>query len=376
MLRTAPCFRTPLARAADEFALTTVLLFIAVTIVRWLRDPASPLYIADLNGALAVIGVLSGAILIGLILGPAGRRSGGHMNPAVTVGLWLMDAFPGRSVPLYVLAQLAGSVAGTGLARLLWGRSALSLVGYGAVKPAPTWHPESVFIAEAGAVTLLILVVGLFLAHRGLARLLPQVIGLFVSLVIAILGPLSGGSINPARQLGPAAFSGQNTCLWIYLVAPIVGAVLGALAHRLLIRLPRTREHALMPGTRTLGRGTAEQKRFRQSRAPASPKLFRWRSLAPAGRDTIQEVEGQFGYLVACAFQHEVPAVEQVDLRIRYVVGEGAGAVRPEGWISLAPGSQNRRAPAPQVLVQGRVERRIRCVVADQRELDRVVTRP
>jgi hypothetical protein len=123
MLRTALCFRTPLARAADEFALTTVLLFIAVTIVRWLRDPASPLYIADLNGALAVIGVLSGVILIGLILAPAGRRSGGHMNPAVTVGLWLMDAFPGRSVPLYVLAQLAGSMAGTGLARLLWGRA-------------------------------------------------------------------------------------------------------------------------------------------------------------------------------------------------------------------------------------------------------------
>jgi glycerol uptake facilitator-like aquaporin len=251
MLRTAPCFRRPLARAADEFALTTVLLFIAVTIVRWLRDPASPLYIADLNGALAVIGVLSGVILTGLILAPPGRRSGGHMNPAVTVGLWLMDAFPGRSVPLYVLAQLAGSVAGTGLARLLWGRAALSLIGYGAVRPAPTWHPESVFIAEAGTVTLLILVVGLCLAHRGLARLLPQVIGLFVGLVIAILGPLSGGSINPARQLGPAAFSGQNTCLWIYLVAPIVGAVLGGLVHRLLIRLPRTREHALMPGSRT-----------------------------------------------------------------------------------------------------------------------------
>jgi glycerol uptake facilitator-like aquaporin len=121
MLSTAPYSRIPLARAADEFALTTVLLFIAVTIVRWLRDPASPLYIADLNVALAVIGVLSGAILTGLILAPAGRRSGGHMNPAVTVGLWLMGAFPGRSVPPYVLAQLAGSVAGTGLARLCGG---------------------------------------------------------------------------------------------------------------------------------------------------------------------------------------------------------------------------------------------------------------
>jgi glycerol uptake facilitator protein/aquaporin Z len=133
----------------------------------------------------------------------------------------------------------------------MWGHAALSLVGYGAVGPATTWQPESVFVAEAGSLTLLILVVGFFLARRGHARLLPPVIGLFVGLVIAFLGPLSGGSINPARQLGPAALSGHTTCLWIYLVAPIVGAVLGASVHRLLIRPPRMREHALMSGSRT-----------------------------------------------------------------------------------------------------------------------------
>jgi glycerol uptake facilitator-like aquaporin len=250
MVRTASYSRIPLARAADEFALTTVLLFIAVTLVRWLRDPASPLYIADLNAALAVIGVLSGAILTGLILAPPGRRSGGHMNPAVTVGLWLMDSFPGRNVLPYVLAQLGGSLAGTGLARLLWGPAALSLVRYGAVGPAPAWQSGAVFVAEAGTVILLILVVGFLLAPRSHA-VLPYVIGVFVGLVIVFLGPLSGGSINPARQLGPAAFSGQNICLWIYLVAPVAGAVLGALVHRLLIRRPRTREHVLMPGVRT-----------------------------------------------------------------------------------------------------------------------------
>ena len=173
------------------------------------------------------------------------------LNPAVTVGLWLMDAFPGRSVPPYLLAQLAGSAAGTGLARVLWGRTALSLVSYGAVRPASAWQPESVFAAEAGSLTLLILVVGFLLARRGPARVLAPVIGVFVALVIAFLGPLSGGSINPARQLGPAALSGQTTCLWIYLVAPVVGAALGALVYRLLIRPSPTREHALMPGSRT-----------------------------------------------------------------------------------------------------------------------------
>jgi glycerol uptake facilitator protein/aquaporin Z len=74
------------------------VLFLAVTIVRWLRDSGSPLYIADLNVALVVIGALSGTILAALILSPAGKRSGGHMNPAVTVALWAMGAFPGRRV--------------------------------------------------------------------------------------------------------------------------------------------------------------------------------------------------------------------------------------------------------------------------------------
>lgn len=229
--------RLALARAADEFALTTVLLFLAVAVVRWLRDPGSPLYIADLDVALAVIGVLCGTILTGLIFTPPGRRSGGHMNPAVTVALWLMGIFPGRGVLPYVLAQLAGSAAGAGLGRLAWGHAvSLPPVDYAAIRPAPTWQPASVFLAEAGCMIILILVAGLLPIHPGCARLLPYAIGLSVGLVIAFLGPRSGGSINPARQFGPAALSGQTTDLWIYLVAPILGGVLGAAAHHLLIR--------------------------------------------------------------------------------------------------------------------------------------------
>lgn len=236
----------PLARAADEFALTTVLLFLAVTVIRWLRDPASALYIADLNVALAVIGVLSGTILTGLILTPLGRRSGGHMNPAVTVALWLMGVFPGRSVPPYVLAQLAGSVAGIGLGWLAWGRAvSLSPVAFAAIRPAPTWQAASVFLAEAGGMFVLILVVVPFLSHPGIARLLPYVIGLFIGLAIALLGPCSGGSLNPARQFGPAALSGQTTDLWCYLVAPILGAILGAALQHLIIR----RFHVRRPQT-------------------------------------------------------------------------------------------------------------------------------
>lgn len=229
--------RLSLARAGEEFVLTTVLLFLAVSVVLLLRDPGSALFIADFDVALAVIGVLSGAILTGLIFTPPGRRSGGHMNPAVTVTLWLMDVFPGRSVVPYVVAQLAGSVAGTALARLVWGRSvSLPTVAFGVIRHSPTWHPPLVFIAEAGCFAVLILVVGYLLARPMYAILLPCAIGGYVALVIALLGPRSGGSINPARQLGPAVLSGFTVDLWIYLVAPMVGAVIGSALQHMLIQ--------------------------------------------------------------------------------------------------------------------------------------------
>jgi glycerol uptake facilitator-like aquaporin len=213
------------------------MLFLAVTIVRWVRDPGSPLYVAHLDTALAVIGALSGAILTGLILTPPGRRSGGHLNPAVTVALWLMGAFPGRSVLPYVLAQLAGSATGTVLARAAWGRTvSVPSVDDAAIAPAPHWSPPAVFLAEAGSMAAIIVAVG-FAARPRSARLLPYFIGSAVALVIAFLGPRSGGSINPARQFGPAALAGQSTDLWIYLIAPVLGAALGACFHHCLGRL-------------------------------------------------------------------------------------------------------------------------------------------
>ncbi|MFE4925143.1 MIP/aquaporin family protein [Streptomyces sp. NPDC056661] len=265
--------RLRLARAADEFALTTVLLFLAVPVVRWLRDPDSALYLGDLYAALAVIGGFSGAILTGLILSPPGRRSGGHLNPAVTVSLWLMGVFPGRSVVPYVLAQLAGSAAGTGLGRLVWGPAvALPSVDHAAIVPAPTWQPTSVFVAEAGSMTLIIVAVGFTMAHARYARLVPYVIGLSVALVIATLGPRSGGSINPARQFGPAALAGQGTDLWIYLVAPVLGAVLGAWLHHLLSRRRPLTHKVRVPASKQSppeGSAAADVSRRSSIRTPA-----------------------------------------------------------------------------------------------------------
>ncbi|MFE2145222.1 MIP/aquaporin family protein [Streptomyces sp. NPDC059456] len=218
-----------------EFALTTLLVFAVVTIVRWVFDPASPLALANLHLALLVVGALVGVLLFALLRSPWGRRSGAHVNPAVTLALWRLGVFPGRGVAAYVAAQLGGSVAGTVLARLAWG-PAVARVGYGAAVAAPSWNGWAVFTAEAGCLVVVTLVIGFFLVHPARARWFPPALAVLVGAIVAGLGPLSGGSANPARQFGPVLLSGSTAGLWIYLAAPALGAVLGAAAHRFIAR--------------------------------------------------------------------------------------------------------------------------------------------
>ncbi|GAA1193242.1 glycerol uptake facilitator protein/aquaporin Z [Kitasatospora gansuensis] len=219
-----------------EFALTAVLMFVVVTAVRWLLDPASPAYVADLNLALAVIGAVVAVLLLGLILSPPGRRSGAHLNPAVSVALWLMRAFPGRAVLPYAVAQLLGALAGTVLARLAWGpvldAAALS---DGLAQPSPGLAPLAVFALEAVSFAAMTLLTGFFLVHPEFVRPMPYAVAGAVGVIIALLGPVSGGAANPARQFAPALVSGNTVALWAYLTAPLLGAALGALAHHYLI---------------------------------------------------------------------------------------------------------------------------------------------
>ncbi|WP_328617055.1 MIP/aquaporin family protein [Amycolatopsis sp. NBC_00355] len=226
----------PWRHAAVEGVLTAVLMFVVVTVTRWLLDPTSPVYVADLRLALAVIGGLVALVLLGLILSPPGRRSGAHLNPAVSVALWLMRAFPGRAVLPYAVAQLLGALAGTALARLAWGPvlDAAALSG-GLAQPAPGLPVPAIFAIEALSFAAVTLLVGFFLVHPEYVRPMPYAVAAAVGLIIALLGPISGGAANPARQLGPALVSGNTANLWAYLTAPLLGAALGALAHRFLI---------------------------------------------------------------------------------------------------------------------------------------------
>ena len=226
-----PVASARLARdSAFELLLTFVLLFGVTSIVRWVIGP-SPISAAipQIHVELLIVGAAVGLLLAGLILSPPGRASGGHTNPAISLAMWRFGVFPGAGVVPYAIAQLLGSVLGVIAARGVWGGIvAEPPVVYAALQPGPGWSTWELFITEALGTAVIVFLVGICLAVDRLAPLVPWVVAALVGMGIAVLGTATGGSLNPARQFGPATVSGQTQFLWVYLLAPMLGAAIAA----------------------------------------------------------------------------------------------------------------------------------------------------
>jgi glycerol uptake facilitator-like aquaporin len=213
----------------SEFAGTTILLFAAVLVARWVFGPRSPLASAvpGTPGRLAIVGVVIGGVVGLLIISPFGRSSGGHFNPAVTLTLWLLRGLPGQDAAGYVAAQLAGSLAGVMLGRAVLGTVlADPAVNYAAIEPAVGWFSGAVFAGEAISLAVLMALVVAFLDRPAHLRWTPAAVAAGVAVLIFAGGFTSGGSFNPARQLGPLLFAGRLSYLWAYMLGPITGAVI------------------------------------------------------------------------------------------------------------------------------------------------------
>jgi MIP family channel proteins len=190
------------------------------------------LVIVDCGGA--VIGSLDGEItavarsaatglLVMVMIYSIGNVSGAHFNPAVTTAFALRGAFPWRRVPLYWVAQVAGAFLGAGLLRWMFG----NVEHLGATIP----HLGAVrgFGMEIVLTVILVSVVlGTATRHRSIGANAAIASGGAVALCSLFSRPVSGASMNPARSLAPAVVSGDLHELWIYLVAPFVGAALAA----------------------------------------------------------------------------------------------------------------------------------------------------
>ncbi len=171
-----------------------------------------------------------------------GHISGAHFNPAVTVGLAAAGRFPGRDIAPYVLAQLVGAVvAAAVLAYIANGKPGFDLVASGFAANGYGEHSPGKFSLGAALVIELVLSFGFLFVilgatdKRAPAGFAPIPIGLALTLIHLISIPVTNTSVNPARSTGPALFVGGWALeqLWLFWLAPIVGAILAAIAYRM-----------------------------------------------------------------------------------------------------------------------------------------------
>jgi aquaporin Z len=165
---------------------------------------------------------LAFGLAVTLIVASCGRLSGAHINPAVTIGLWSTRRFAASEVVPYVAAQCAGAV----LASLLSGWLLGPVGDWGST--VPTLAVPQAFAIELGFSGVLgFVILAVTADERTSPAIVPFVIGATIFVGALVTGPLTGGSFNPARSLGPAVASGVWTAHWLYWIAPTAGVAAG-----------------------------------------------------------------------------------------------------------------------------------------------------
>lgn len=177
------------------------------------------------NGTVGLLGIaLAHGLMLSIMVSVFGSISGGHFNPAVTVGVWVAKKIDGMTVAFYIVAQLIGAVIAGYLLRAIFPMSIWDPVHLGTPALASGVSPLDGMVLEA------VLTFFLLLAVLGTAvdSMAPRIggfgIGLTVMADILIGGPLTGAAMNPARVFGPALAAGFWENHWIYWVGPMLGA--------------------------------------------------------------------------------------------------------------------------------------------------------
>jgi aquaporin Z len=165
------------------------------------------------------------------------------LNPAVSIGLWAGGRFPGKQLPPYILSQVAGGLAGAAVLYVIAsGKPGFDVVASGFASNGFGDHSPGHYSLAASVVTEVVMTMFFLLIIMGAtdkrapAGFAPIAIGLALTLIHLISIPVTNTSVNPARSTGVALFVGDwaVTQLWVFWVAPIVGAVMGAMAYRLI----------------------------------------------------------------------------------------------------------------------------------------------
>ena len=184
---------------------------------------------AEHPGTLGTVGI---ALVFGLVIMAmvyaTGHLSGAHLNPAVTLAFTLTRHFPAREALAYIAAQIMGAIAAAALLLAVWPSQPAALG-----TTLPTAGAGSALVYEAVLTAFLMFtIMAVATDTRAVGAGAAIAIGGVIGLDALFGGPITGASMNPARSIGPALISGELHDLWIYIVAPIAGAALGALAYQ------------------------------------------------------------------------------------------------------------------------------------------------
>lgn len=220
----SPSFMQDIRCYTAEFIGTAAMVFFAagsVMLSATLHSLPGPL----------LSGISSGTIVTVVVWAFYGV-SGAHINPALSLTLWVFGEFPTRRLPGYITAQLSGSVAAAGLLYVTFGN--VGAMGANLPNFNLGMSEGLAFSIEVLLSFLMMLVIrAAFAAGQPIRQFASVPIGAIVGLEVMLMGPVAGAAMNPARAFGPTLFLGDWSTFWIYAAGPVVGLLAAALTWKL-----------------------------------------------------------------------------------------------------------------------------------------------
>ncbi|XP_058087915.1 probable aquaporin NIP-type [Magnolia sinica] len=169
-------------------------------------------------------------LIVMVMIYSVGHISGAHFNPAVTIAFAIFRRFPYRQVPIYIVAQLLGSILASGTLRLALDSKTDHFFG---TVPVGS-NAQSLVLEIIISFLLMFVISGVSTDNRAIGELAGLAVGSTISLNVFVTGPVSGASMNPARSIGPAIIMNNYKGLWVYIIGPIIGTIAGAFAYNLI----------------------------------------------------------------------------------------------------------------------------------------------
>lgn len=213
-----------------EFLGTALMMIIGIGAVCVMFAAATPLrtWIPSDDVRRLLTGIIFAGGATAVVLSPLGQRSGGHLNPAVTLSFWWKGQVQTRDALAYTAAQIAGATFGVFVVAMIGGSHAQS-VQLGLTLPGDGYSAAIAFAAEIVITFLLVYLIIFCVNNQRFATKTPYLAGALVAFLVFVEAPISGTSLNPARSFAPSLLTRTFTDQWLYWLGPPIGALLAVI---------------------------------------------------------------------------------------------------------------------------------------------------